>query len=75
MPAIMYFMQQSLCTVNPQNYMGVNFRESAQYSNSMSKAFTVWWLKSKSAMRLINFHTCNFRESQSLAKNAKIKYS
>ena len=26
-----------LYTINPQNYMGVNFRESAQYSDSMSK--------------------------------------
>ena len=28
-------------TVNPQNYTGVNFHESAQYSNSVSKTFAV----------------------------------
>ena len=58
------------CTVNPQNYKGVNFHGSAQYSYYASKTFTVWWLKSKSAMLLINFHTCNFqviREGQILA--------
>ena len=37
-----------ITTVNPQNYMGINFRESAQYSYSASKNFAVWWLKSKS---------------------------
>ena len=49
-----------IITVNPQNYMGINFHESAQYSNSASKTFAVWLLKSKNAMPLINFHKCNF---------------
>ena len=62
-------------TVNPQNYAGVNLRESAQYSNSTSKTFAVWWLKSKNKMPLILFYTCNFRESWSFAKNMKVKYS
>ena len=55
-------------TVNPQNYTGINFHISAQYSNSASKTFTVWWLKS--TLQLINFHTHNFCESQ---KNVKVK--
>ena len=62
-------LAKQLTTVNPQNYTGVNFYRSAQYSNSTSKTFVVWWLKSKSAMPLINFHTCNFYKSQSFAKN------
>ena len=57
-----------IITVNPQNYMGVNFHESAQYSNSVSKTFAVWLLKSKNTMPLINFHTCNFCKSQPFAK-------
>ena len=60
-------------TVNLQNYTGVDFHRSAQYSYSASKTFAVWWLKS--AMLLINFHTCNFCESQSFVKNTKVKYS
>ena len=64
-----------IITVNPQNYTGVNFHESAQYSNSASKTFAVWLLKSKNAMPLINFHTCNFCKSQLFVKNTKIKYS
>ena len=48
----------SWITINPQNYTGVNFHESAQCSDYASKTFTVWWLKSKSAMPLISFHTC-----------------
>ena len=48
-----------VCTINPQNYMGVNFCESGQYSDSASKAFAVWWFKSNSVMPLINFHTYN----------------
>ena len=50
-------------TVNPQTYTGVNVCKSAQYSDSASKISTAWWLKSKSTMPLINFHTCNFRYS------------
>ena len=61
-----------LATVNPQNYTIVNFRESAQYSNHMSKIFAIWWHNSKSAMPLINFHTFNFHKSQSFAKMQKL---
>ena len=51
-----HYYKTDLHTVNPQNYMGVNFHKSAQYSNSTSKTFMVWWLKGKSAMPLINLH-------------------
>ena len=47
-------------TINPQNYTGVNFRELAQYTDSTSKTFTVWWLKSKNAMPLILFIHATF---------------
>ena len=50
-----------------KNYTSVNFCKSAQYFDSA--------VKLKSAMLLINVHTCNFRESQSFAKNVKVKYS
>ena len=43
----------TLLTVNPQNYTGVNFRESAQYFDYTSKIFVVWWHKSNSVMLLL----------------------
>ena len=55
--------------------MGINFRELAQYTDSTSKPFAVWWLKSKNAMPLILFYACNCREPWSFAKNVKVKYS
>ena len=70
-------MHVHIATINPQNYTDVNFRKSAQYSNSASKTFTVGWLKRKSTMPLINFYTwrVHFCELQSFVKNVKVKYS
>ena len=55
--------------------MDVNFRKpAAQYFDPESKPFMVWWLNSKNAMPLINFHTCNFHKSHSFAKTGRYEH-
>ena len=54
--------------VNPQNYTAINFHESAQYSDSASKTFVVWWLKDQSAIPLINFIYVTFTNHSHLQK-------